>query len=344
MSLTLENISLTVDGEIYLDDISASFEAGHFNCLLGPTLAGKTSLLRLVAGLEKPTHGHIHLGGNDITDVAARRRNVAFVYQQFINYPNLSVFENIASPLRVAKTDDNEVKKRVGDIADLLGLSAFLGRKPLELSGGQQQRVSIARALVKDADIILLDEPLANLDYKLREELRAELPALLEAKGSTILYATTEPEEALQLGDQVYLMHEGRIAQSGKSAEVYAAPINLIAAKTFSDPPLNCYAANGSGENSQFLGLKDGETIAVKPHHVKLDVASDGDIALSARVLGADITGADSYLHLDVDGHTWTALVSGTHLPETGTNLDISIRRADIMTFDASGTVQKGTV
>lgn len=340
MTLELVDINLSVGGENYLSNISAQMQPGCFNCLLGRTLSGKTSLLRLLAGLEVPTSGSILLNGQDITKNPAKKRNVAFVYQQFINYPNLTVFENIASPLRVAKTSRTEIPKRVEATAELLGLSAFLAKKPLELSGGQQQRVSMARALVKDADIILMDEPLANLDYKLREDLRSELPALLQQKGAVIVYATTEPEEALLLGDQAFLMHEGRLVQTGASAHVHAEPTTLIAAKTFSDPPLNCYAAGQSNSDiAVFCDSAGAQTVAVRPHHVRIGKADTGEVSISGTVLGTDITGADSYIHLDVDGFTWTVLASGTHVPDTGSVQQLAVQKRNLMAFADDGSV-----
>ena len=160
-----------------------------------------------------------------------QRRNIAMVYQQFINYPSLTVFENIASPLRVAKLPDADIRRRVEEAASLLKISAYLQRLPAELSGGQQQRVALARALVKEAELVLLDEPLANLDYKLREELRAELPAFFQAKGAVLVYATTEPLEALMLGGYTAVLHEGGVAQFGATADVFRYPQNLTAAR-----------------------------------------------------------------------------------------------------------------
>ncbi len=159
-----------------------------------------------------------------MTGVSVQKRNVSMVHQQFINYPNFNVYENIASPLRVARMPDADIKARVGQVAELLKLSPMLDRRPGELSGGQQQRTALARALVKDADLVLLDEPLANLDYKLREELRDELPKLFKDRGCTVVYATSEPMEALLLGGHTATLHEGRVTQYGETAQVYRKP------------------------------------------------------------------------------------------------------------------------
>ena len=184
MTLALKNVVRRVGAETHIHETSLELEPGGFNILLGTTLAGKTTLMQLMAGLVQPTSGEVWFGGKNVTGVPVQKRNVAMVFQQFINYPNLSVFENIASPLRVARVDEPTVRERVGSIAELLQLGPFLDRRPLELSGGQQQRTALARALVKDADLVLLDEPLANLDYKLREGLRDELPRLFAGRAS----------------------------------------------------------------------------------------------------------------------------------------------------------------
>ena len=178
MPLELKNVTKRVGAEVYIHETNLVVEEGTFNILLGSTLAGKTTLMQLMAGIQAPTSGSILNDGKDVTGVPVQKRNVSMVYQQFINYPNFTVYENIASPLRVAGLEKTEIDKRVRSAADLLRLTPMLDRRPMELSGGQQQRTAIARAIVKDSDLILLDEPLANLDYKLREEMRDELPKL----------------------------------------------------------------------------------------------------------------------------------------------------------------------
>src|SRR5256885_9675741 len=233
MTLALKDVELRVGAETHVYATRIELAARGFNILLGPTLAGKTSLMRLMAGLLRPTAGAIWFGGHDVTAVPVQNRRVAMVYQQFINYPHLSVFENIASPLRVERVPGSQVKSRVGRIAELLRLDALLDRRPSELSGGQQQRTALARALVKDADLILLDEPLANLDYKLREGLRDELPRLFADRDCTVVYATTEPGEALLLGGHTATLNEGRVTQVGPTESVYRRPGELATAPAF---------------------------------------------------------------------------------------------------------------
>src|SRR5215468_1161517 len=254
MSVTLEHVTRTVDGMATIRDVSLTLERGTLSVLLGPTLSGKTSIMRLLAGLDKPSSGRVLVEGRDVTGIDVRKRSVAMVYQQFINYPSLTLFENIASPLRVQGRPQEEIERRVRETARLLQLEPYLGRMPLALSGGQQQRTAIARALVKGADLVLMDEPLANLDYKLREELRAELPRIFESSGAIFVYATTEPSEALLLGGRIICMWEGQILQAGETPKVYRHPETLRVAQVFSDPPLNVVAIEKTNGIVQYAG------------------------------------------------------------------------------------------
>ncbi len=228
--LRLANIARRVDSHNALQDISLELKRGELNILLGPTLSGKTSLMRVMAGLDRPDSGELTFDGESVIGVPVQRRELAMVYQQFINYPSLSVYENIASPLRVAGLERHEIEARVAQAAQLK-LEPYLNRKPANLSGGQQQRVALARALVKRASLVLLDEPLANLDYKLREELRAELPVLFAELGAVLVYATTEPSEALVLGGKTACLNRGRVEQFGPTLDLYRDPDTLMAAR-----------------------------------------------------------------------------------------------------------------
>src|ERR1700747_1065813 len=254
MSVTLENVTRTVDGIPTIRDVSLTLDRGTLSVLLGPTLSGKTSIMRLLAGLDKPTTGRVLVNGKDVTGIDVRQRSVAMVYQQFINYPSLSVYENIASPLRVQGKPRAEIESRVRDAAKLLKLEPYLDRTPLQLSGGQQQRTAIARALVKGADLVLLDEPLANLAYKLREELRTELPRIFDASGAFFVYATTEPSEALLLGGNTVCMWEGQVLQAGETPKVYRHPDTMRVAQVFSDPPLNVIGIEKKNGSVEYAG------------------------------------------------------------------------------------------
>jgi glycerol transport system ATP-binding protein len=244
MQLTLERVTKKVGAQTWLYEQSIAPRSGAVTVLLGATQAGKTSLMRLMAGLDTPTAGRVLVDGKDVTGMPVRQRNVAMVYQQFINYPSLTVAHNIASPLRLR--GETNIEARVKALADKLHIGMFLDRLPAELSGGQQQRVALARALAKNAPLMLLDEPLVNLDYKLREGLREELTQLFATGDSTVIYATTEPGEALLLGGYTAVMDAGELLQYGPTAEVFHAPQSLRVARAFSDPPMNLLPATAA--------------------------------------------------------------------------------------------------
>ncbi len=350
MTVTLEHVTRSVDGIPAIRDVSLVLQRGTLNVLLGPTLSGKTSIMRLLAGLDKPTSGRVLVDGKDVTGFDVRQRSVAMVYQQFINYPSLTVYENIASPLRVQGKPRGEIEKRVTEAARLLRLEPYLDRTPLQLSGGQQQRTAIARALVKGADLVLLDEPLANLDYKLREELRAELPRIFEASGAIFVYATTEPSEALLLGGRTVCMWEGEILQSGETAKVYRHPDTLRVAQVFSDPPLNLVGIekrNGSVKYAGgveapalglYAGLDDGSyRVGFRAHQLELANGVAGRHAFQATVTVTEITGSESFVHLNRDASNWVAVLHGVHEFEPGHVLDAALDPNNVFVFDAAG-------
>jgi glycerol transport system ATP-binding protein len=331
MALELIDISKRAGAETHIHPTSLVLPEGSFNVLLGTTLAGKTTLMQIMAGIQKPTSGTIKFRGKDVTGVAVQKRNVSMVYQQFINYPNYSVYDNIASPLKVAGMSRDEIDKRVMAAADLLRLKPMLKRRPSELSGGQQQRTAIARAIVKDSDLILLDEPLANLDYKLREELRDELPKLFAGRKSIVVYATTEPSEALLFGGNTATLHEGRITQFGPTAATYRTPKDLLTAQVFSDPPINTAAVEKRGDRLMIFNgkswpagaaaarLPDGKyTLGLRPHHLTPLPAEGLAAEVDGRVLVTELSGSESIIHLDVGGATWVSQSHGIHPFEVG--------------------------
>jgi glycerol transport system ATP-binding protein len=301
----------------------------------------------LLAGIDRPSAGRLLVAGRDVTGQPVRRRRVAMVYQQFINYPTFSVFENIASPLRVAGLKRAEIERRVHEAAALLRLTPYLARRPQELSGGQQQRTAIARALVKRASLVLMDEPLANLDYKLREELREELPKLFAESGSVFVYATTEPAEALLLGGRVATLSAGCVTQFGMAGEVFRRPADLATARVFSDPPLNEAAARLEGERLLLAsgaalpvpvrGLLQGAcTIGIRAHQLSLEPLP-GAVALPAVVRVAEVTGSESYVHLDVGGLNWVVLAPGVRRPEPGQAVTVWLDPLRCLVFGADG-------
>ncbi|HQT80328.1 MAG TPA: ABC transporter ATP-binding protein [Rhodopila sp.] len=356
MSLLLERIGLNVGAQVVIRDVSLLLERGTMNVLLGPTLAGKTTLMRLMAGLDRPSNGRLVLDGKDVTGVPVRRRSVAMVYQQFVNYPSLTVFENIASPLRVARVPAQEIEARVRQAAQLLRLENLLQRLPGQLSGGQQQRTAIARALVKRADLVLLDEPLANLDYKLREELREQLPRIFAESNAILVYATTEPTEALLLGGHTATMWEGQVTQHGPTPDVYRQPRNIAAARVFSDPPLNELAVRKrgatvtttSGRDLPALGvlahLPDGDyRLGFRCDDVTLDAAAGGTFSFPGTVAVTEISGTESFVHVDVGAGTWVCLIRGVHDWQPGARAHVQVDMRRAIPFDSAG-VQVGQV
>ena len=350
MSLELIDITKRVGAETYIYPTSLVLPKGSFNVLLGTTLAGKTTLMQIMAGIQPPTSGKLIFRGKDVTGVAVQKRNVSMVYQQFINYPNFNVYDNIASPLRVAGMTAAEIERRVMAAAELLHLRPMLKRRPSELSGGQQQRTAIARAIVKDSDLILLDEPLANLDYKLREELRDELPKLFAGRDAVVVYATTEPTEALLFGGHTATLHEGRVTQFGPTSSTYRKPKDITTAQVFSDPPINTTAVEKQGERlvlpggvvwpvgEAASGLPDGRYIfGIRPHHVTPQTSPGASGEINGRVLVTELSGSESVIHLDVNGTTWVSQSHGIHPFDVGSPavLHIAIDRG--LFFSTSG-------
>ena len=350
MSVMLDHVTRLVDGVPTIRDVSLALDNGTLSVLLGPTLAGKTSIMRLLAGLDRPTTGRVLVDGKDVTGIDVRQRSVAMVYQQFINYPSLTVFENIASPLRVQGKPRAEIENRVAEAARLLRLEPFLDRTPLQLSGGQQQRTAIARALVKGADLVLLDEPLANLDYKLREELRAELPRIFEASGAIFVYATTEPLEALLLGGRTVCMWEGEVLQAGETPKVYRHPETLRVAQVFSDPPLNVVGIEKKSGSVRYAGgieapasglysgLGDGAyRVGFRAHQLAIANGIAGRHSFPATVTVTEITGSESFVHLHRADANWVAVLQGVHEFEPGQALEAVLDPDNVFVFDAGG-------
>jgi glycerol transport system ATP-binding protein len=349
MSIELQSVSRVVKGQTHIQPTSMVLENGTMNVLLGPTLSGKTSLMRLMAGLDQPTTGKILWQGRDVTGQRVQDRKVAMVYQQFINYPGMSVYENIASPLRLIGKTAAEIDRAVRETADMLKLTPMLQRKPLELSGGQQQRCALARALVKEAGLVLLDEPLANLDYKLREELRAEIPRIFERSGAIFVYATTEPEEALLLGGNTATLWEGRVTQFGSTPQVYRNPVDATTARVFSDPPMNFAAFTKQGNHLSFGGvpaeargdfasLADGSyTAGFRANHLHLNARTAGAVEFACTVGVTEITGSETFLHLSHGPDRWVALVHGVHSLRAGDTVSLWLDLAHVYAFDPAG-------
>ncbi len=356
MQLSLEQISKSVGASQHLYPMDLRLQPDAVTVLLGATQAGKTSLMRIMAGLDVPTSGRVMVDGVNVVGVPVRERNVAMVYQQFINYPSLKVRDNIASPLKLR--GESGIDQRVKELAEKLHIEMFLDRLPAELSGGQQQRVALARALAKGAPLMLLDEPLVNLDYKLREELRDELSTLFAAGNSTVVYATTEPGEALLLGGYTAVMDAGELLQYGPTAEVFHRPKSLRVARAFSDPPMNLLAATAALGGLQLVGgplltLSESDKPPTLSHKFTVGVRSSalrvqadqygdthggvGDVALPGKVELAEISGSNTFLHVSTAVGELVAQLTGVHHFDLGESVTLYVHPTHVYVFDALG-------
>jgi glycerol transport system ATP-binding protein len=350
----LEGVEQRVGAQTLLYRLALTLVPRAVTVLLGATQAGKTTLMRVMAGLDRPSAGRVLADGKDVTGVPVRDRNVAMVYQQFINYPSMTVADNIASPLRLRGGHGAAaIEARVAELAAKLHIEPFLQRLPAELSGGQQQRVALARALAKKAPLMLLDEPLVNLDYKLREELREELSALFAGGDSTVVYATTEPTEALLLGGYTAVMDAGEMLQYGPTAEVFHRPCSMRVARAFSDPPMNLVQgqataggvrlssglelaldrqAMGGGESSPAL------TVGIRASALRVR-RQDGDLCLPGTVELAEISGSDTFVHALTPIGELVAQLPGVHVFTLGSPITLFLGPAQVYVFDARGNL-----
>ena len=355
MGIKLKQVTKRDGAQMHIYETDLVLEKGGFNVLLGTTLSGKTTLMRIMAGLEAPTSGEVWFDDINVTGVPVQKRQVAMVYQAFINYPSFTVYDNIASPLRVAGLPKQEVRQRVEVIAELLKLTPMLDRMPDEISGGQQQRTALGRALVKNAPLVLLDEPLANLDYKLREELRDDLPRLFADSGATVVYATSEPQEALMLGGHTATLHEGRIVQYGVTADIFRKPNTLQSARVFSDPPINTAMVRKQGGQfvltdninwpvaEKYAAMADGNyTLGIRPHHVTLGKYSDDSVLVSGQIQVAEISGSESIIHVDLMGNSWVSESQGVHPFMIGDITDLHLRVNRCLYFSDNGELVAG--
>ena len=350
MNLITENLSFKPENEYYLNDISLEFKVGNLYTLLGRTLSGKTSFLKTIAGLQPLDSGQITFEGKDFNSIPVWKRNVAMVYQQFINYPHLTVFDNIAFPLKQRKMKSFDIKNEVSSAIQKVGLQGFEKRKIQELSGGQQQRVALARSLAKKAKILLLDEPLVNLDYKLREDLRNEFKNIFSddlSSQSILIYASTDPMEAMQLNGNIIVIDEGKILQQDTAKEVFENPSNIKVAEITNEPAMNI--VNGSVESNKII-LNQNIQIDLPDHLKKIESgkfffglrASDivlDDSGFQFVVDLAEISGSETFLHLHQDNLKLISLINEVKNFNNRDKVKVKIMSENLYVFDEKGNL-----
>jgi multiple sugar transport system ATP-binding protein len=302
---------------------------GEFVVFVGPSGCGKSTLLRLICGLDDVTSGSIAINGETVNDVPPAKRGIAMVFQSYALYPHMSVAANMGYALRLAGRPASEIERRVKAAAAVLRLDDLLDRKPRQLSGGQRQRVAIGRAIVREPTIFLFDEPLSNLDAALRVDMRAEIAALKQRLGTTMIYVTHDQTEAMTLADTIVVMDGGRIAQAGPPLELYRRPANLFVAKFIGSPRMNVLPGALAGDAAASVG--------VRPEHVRLHPAGEGQ--LSARVAMVEHLGSDLFAHLAVDGvaERVIARLDGTRDIRSGDEAGLSFAAGQLHRFDGEG-------
>ena len=353
MGIVVENVTKVHQGYKILDNVNLVVNEGDFSVLLAPTGSGKTTLLKIIAGIEKPTSGKIYYDGVDVTDLSVQARHIAMVYQQFVNYPSFTIYENIASPLRVSKTkySEKEIDERVRANADLLGIGHILDHLPEQVSGGQQQRTALARALAKGTKYVFLDEPLANLDYKLREELRGELKLIFSKKGGSIIYATPEPIDAMGMASHVGFLYEGKIMQYGPVKEVYKTPQFLEVGEYFSNPTMNIVEGRKVDENGrQYIKvteefkidissideklIDDSYYLGIHAHDVSLSSEKESFVEINGSVELTEAVGSDTEIHIAHGGKNIISLVQDIVSYDIGEAIKIYVDPQRFYIFD----------
>jgi sn-glycerol 3-phosphate transport system ATP-binding protein len=329
-----------------VDNVSFSVEQGHLVVLLGPSGCGKSTLLRLIAGLDAPTSGKIEIDGRDVAGLVGSARGVAMVFQSYALFPHLSVEDNITFGLSVRGTSKAEAARRLDKVVSLLGLSALLDRKPGQLSGGQQQRVALGRALIAEAPVCLLDEPLSNLDAQLRQELRREIRALQQRLGITMIYVTHDQTEAMSMADRIILMSGGRIEQNGTPAELYERPESLFAARFIGGAPMSFFdLADGpdglviAGTSGPPLFASPGKpcVLGLRPEDVTVDAVGSAT-KIHARVTAVEYLGADALITCAFGSDVMLAQTRGHVAPAVGAAVALSWDDTAAHVFDkASG-------
>jgi len=335
--IRLENITKEFGDFKALDGIDLEIEEGEFMALLGPSGSGKSTLLYIIAGIYKPTKGRIYFDDGDVTDLPPKDRNVGLVFQNWALYPHMSVFENITFPLELRKVAKGEIRRKVAEVTEMLKIENLLDRYPWQLSGGQQQRVAIARALVKEPDVLLLDEPLSNLDALLRIEVRAELKRLQKKLGITAVYVTHDQAEALAMADRIAVIKDGRLLQVGTPEEIYERPRHKFVGGFIGNPPmnfLNGFADRGIlriGKSTiplpkEYESVRGEVIVGFRPHDVEIGEGIEGE------VYSVEHLGREQIVTVSVEGEMVKVIVPGDRRFEFGDKVRLKPKK--IVLFD----------
>jgi multiple sugar transport system ATP-binding protein len=341
--VTFDNVVKKYGDTTVVKGLDLELPDGAFTVLVGPSGCGKTTTLRMIAGLEPVTSGSIRIGDKDVTNLEPKDRDIAMVFQNYALYPHLTVRENLAFPLRAIRVNRAEALKRAGAVAATMGLSELLDRKPKDLSGGQQQRVAIGRAIIREPSVFLFDEPLSNLDAKLRVEMRTELLQLQRRLGITSLFVTHDQEEAMTLSDFIVVMRDGEIAQQGKPKDVYDKPNSTFVASFVGSPKMNLIEGtfsagkfvSGSGLTLAVAGVSAGpKTLGVRPDDIVLEVG--GKSISRGRIGVIELLGPRAIVQVEASGHSLTAVVEASRMDGIveGADVGVSVRAGSHHLFD----------
>jgi ABC-type sugar transport system ATPase subunit len=329
-TVTYENVWKSYDGTLAVKDLSLEITQGEFIVLVGPSGCGKSTALRLLAGLERIDDGRILIDERVVNNVAPAARDVAMVFQSYALYPHMTVFDNLAFGLRNQGVPRRDIEGRVQHAAEILQLSELLRRKPKQLSGGQRQRVALGRAIVREPAAFLMDEPLSNLDAKLRVETRAEILKLQRRLGTTTIYVTHDQVEAMTMGDRIAVLKDGVLQQIGTPEALYVRPENVFVAGFIGSPAMNLVPAgviSGAGD--------PGQTVGFRPEHIRLGAGGADDPGLTARVDVVEYLGDEQLVHFVVEDHVFLAKLPVEPRIATGATLELTIPRARLHLFDS---------
>ena len=347
MEIKLQNIRKRFGETVALDDLSLEFCDGKLTTLLGPSGCGKSTLLNLISGILPPTSGSIYFGDRDVTSLSPDKRNIGLVFQNYALYPHMTVGENIAFSLEIKKVSKKERMERAAEFAKLLRIEDYFTRKPSQLSGGQQQRVAIARALAKEPEILLLDEPLSNLDARLRLEMREEIRRLQMETGITTIFVTHDQEEALSISDHILLLKKGRIQQYGLPQELYDEPCNPFVADFLGNPPINLYEGivDGNrvilqGDNTGFLiagmkGIERGRRVKLGIRSEAFEAAAEGVYETPATVRNVFLNGKETLYLLEIGGREFRSTLESGQTYEIGGKISVRLKKKGVHIYDS---------